>query len=68
VVLDPMHGKHLLASGGTDAIDDVLSETSSSRIAETSAPGRGLHVEMTGTTSRSGLGGGSRLNEGDLGV
>jgi 3-deoxy-7-phosphoheptulonate synthase len=67
---DPMHGNTFVASGGqkTRRFDDVLSETS--KFFEVLSnmgtwPG-GLHVELTGDNVTECLGGGSRLNEGDL--
>ncbi len=67
---DPMHGNTFVASGGqkTRRFDDVLSETSKffellSRLG--TWPG-GLHVELTGDNVTECLGGGSRLDEGDL--
>ncbi len=67
---DPMHGNTFVASGGqkTRRFDDVLSETSKFFEALSSLgtwPG-GLHVELTGDNVTECLGGGSRLNEGDL--
>ena len=67
---DPMHGNTFVASGGqkTRRFDDVLSETS--KFFELLSglgvwPG-GLHVELTGDNVTECLGGGSRLDEGDL--
>ena len=67
---DPMHGNTFVASGGqkTRRFDDVLSETSKffellSRLG--TWPG-GQHVELTGDNVTECLGGGSRLDEGDL--
>jgi 3-deoxy-7-phosphoheptulonate synthase len=67
---DPMHGNTFVASGGqkTRRFDDVLSETSKFFEALSGMgtwPG-GLHVELTGDNVTECLGGGSRLNEGDL--
>jgi len=67
---DPMHGNTFVASGGqkTRRFDDVLSETSKFFEALSGLgtwPG-GLHVELTGDNVTECLGGGSRLNEGDL--
>jgi 3-deoxy-7-phosphoheptulonate synthase len=67
---DPMHGNTFVASGGqkTRHFDDVLSETSKFFELLSSLgtwPG-GLHVELTGDNVTECLGGGSRLNEGDL--
>jgi 3-deoxy-7-phosphoheptulonate synthase len=67
---DPMHGNTFVASGGqkTRRFDDVLSETSKFFEVLTNIgtwPG-GLHVELTGDNVTECLGGGSRLNEGDL--
>jgi 3-deoxy-7-phosphoheptulonate synthase len=67
---DPMHGNTFVASGGqkTRRFDDVLSETSKFFELLSSMgtwPG-GLHVELTGDNVTECLGGGSRLNEGDL--
>jgi 3-deoxy-7-phosphoheptulonate synthase len=65
-----MHGNTFVASGGqkTRDFDDVLSETSKFFELLSSLgtwPG-GLHVELTGDNVTECLGGGSRLNEGDL--
>ena len=67
---DPMHGNTFVASGGqkTRRFDDVLSETSKFFEALSALgtwPG-GLHVELTGDNVTECLGGGSRLDEGDL--
>jgi 3-deoxy-7-phosphoheptulonate synthase len=67
---DPMHGNTFVASGGqkTRRFDDVLSETSKFFALHQAAgtwPG-GLHIELTGDNVTECLGGGSRLNEGDL--
>ena len=67
---DPMHGNTFVASGGqkTRHFDDVLSETSKFFELHQSLgtwPG-GLHIELTGDNVTECLGGGSRLNEGDL--
>ena len=67
---DPMHGNTFVASGGqkTRRFDDVLSETSKFFELHQSLgtwPG-GLHIELTGDNVTECLGGGSRLNEGDL--
>jgi 3-deoxy-7-phosphoheptulonate synthase len=67
---DPMHGNTFVASGGqkTRHFDDVLSETSKFfelHQATGTWPG-GLHIELTGDNVTECLGGGSRLNEGDL--
>ena len=67
---DPMHGNTFVASGGqkTRRFDDVLSETSKFFELLSSLgvwPG-GLHVELTGDNVTECLGGGSRLDEGDL--
>ncbi|MGH3731866.1 MAG: class II 3-deoxy-7-phosphoheptulonate synthase [Acidimicrobiales bacterium] len=69
---DPMHGNTFVASGGqkTRHFDDVLSETSQFFLLHQALgtwPG-GLHVELTGDDVTECLGGGSRLNETDLGV
>ena len=67
---DPMHGNTFVASGGqkTRRFDDVLDETSQffeihQRLR--TWPG-GLHIELTGDDVTECLGGGSRLDEGDL--
>ncbi len=67
---DPMHGNTFVASGGqkTRHFDDVLSETSKFFELHSTLgtwPG-GLHVELTGDNVTECLGGGSRLDEGDL--
>ena len=67
---DPMHGNTFVASGGqkTRHFDDVLAETSQFFELHQSLgtwPG-GLHVELTGDNVTECLGGGSRLDEGDL--
>jgi 3-deoxy-7-phosphoheptulonate synthase len=67
---DPMHGNTFVAAGGqkTRRFDDVLSETSKFFDVHTQLgtwPG-GLHIELTGDNVTECLGGGSRLNEGDL--
>jgi 3-deoxy-7-phosphoheptulonate synthase len=69
---DPMHGNTFVAAGGqkTRRFDDVLSETSKFFDVHTQLgtwPG-GLHIELTGDNVTECLGGGSRLNEGDLNV
>jgi 3-deoxy-7-phosphoheptulonate synthase len=69
---DPMHGNTFVASGGqkTRHFDDVLAETSQFFELHQSLgtwPG-GLHVELTGDNVTECLGGGSRLDEGDLSV
>jgi 3-deoxy-7-phosphoheptulonate synthase len=69
-ICDPMHGNTFVASGGqkTRRFDDVLSETSQFfkiHQALGTWPG-GLHVELTGDDVTECLGGGSRLDEGDL--
>ena len=65
-----MHGNTFVASGGqkTRRFDDVLSETSQFFVVHQALgtwPG-GLHVELTGDDVTECLGGGSRLDEGDL--
>jgi 3-deoxy-7-phosphoheptulonate synthase len=67
---DPMHGNTFVAAGGqkTRRFDDVLSETSKFFEVHQQLgtwPG-GLHIELTGDNVTECLGGGSRLNEGDL--
>jgi 3-deoxy-7-phosphoheptulonate synthase len=67
---DPMHGNTFVAAGGqkTRRFDDVLSETSKFFDVHQQLgtwPG-GLHIELTGDNVTECLGGGSRLNEGDL--
>jgi 3-deoxy-7-phosphoheptulonate synthase len=67
---DPMHGNTFVAAGGqkTRRFDDVLSETSKFFDVHRQLgtwPG-GLHIELTGDNVTECLGGGSRLNEGDL--
>jgi 3-deoxy-7-phosphoheptulonate synthase len=67
---DPMHGNTFVAAGGqkTRHFDDVLSETSKFFDVHQQLgtwPG-GLHIELTGDNVTECLGGGSRLNEGDL--
>jgi 3-deoxy-7-phosphoheptulonate synthase len=67
---DPMHGNTFVAVGGqkTRRFDDVLSETSKFFDVHQEMgtwPG-GLHIELTGDNVTECLGGGSRLNEGDL--
>lgn len=67
---DPMHGNTFVASGGqkTRRFEDVLEETAKFfevHRALGSWPG-GLHVELTGDDVTECLGGGSRLDEGDL--
>jgi 3-deoxy-7-phosphoheptulonate synthase len=67
---DPMHGNTFIAQGGqkTRHFDDILSETSQFfelHQALGTWPG-GLHVELTGDNVTECLGGGSRLDEGDL--
>jgi 3-deoxy-7-phosphoheptulonate synthase len=67
---DPMHGNTFLAAGGqkTRHFDDILAETSEFfklHQALGTWPG-GLHVELTGDNVTECLGGGSRLDEGDL--
>jgi 3-deoxy-7-phosphoheptulonate synthase len=69
-VCDPMHGNTFLAAGGqkTRHFDDIMSETSrffTLHQALGTWPG-GLHVELTGDNVTECLGGGSRLDEGDL--
>jgi len=67
---DPMHGNTFVASGGqkTRHFDDVLSETSKffELLSNLGTWPGGLHVELTGDNVTECLGGGSRLNEGDL--
>ena len=67
---DPMHGNTFVASGGqkTRRFDDVLSETSKffELLSNMGTWPGGLHVELTGDNVTECLGGGSRLNEGDL--
>lgn len=67
---DPMHGNTFVAAGGqkTRRFDDVLSETSKffDVHAELGTWPGGLHIELTGDNVTECLGGGSRLNEGDL--
>lgn len=67
---DPMHGNTFVASGGqkTRHFDDVLSEVAKFFAVHQSLgtwPG-GLHIELTGDNVTECLGGGSRLDEGDL--
>jgi 3-deoxy-7-phosphoheptulonate synthase len=67
---DPMHGNTFVASGGqkTRRFDDVLAETSQFFAVHQALgtwPG-GLHIELTGDNVTECLGGGSRLDEGDL--
>ena len=67
---DPMHGNTFVASGGqkTRRFDDVLAETSQFFAVHQALgtwPG-GLHIELTGDDVTECLGGGSRLDEGDL--
>jgi 3-deoxy-7-phosphoheptulonate synthase len=69
---DPMHGNTFVASGGqkTRRFDDILAETSrffAVHQALGTWPG-GLHIELTGDNVTECLGGGSRLDEGDLEV
>ncbi|MDE3064339.1 MAG: 3-deoxy-7-phosphoheptulonate synthase class II [Acidobacteriota bacterium] len=67
---DPMHGNTFTAAGGqkTRHFDDILSETAQFFAVHQALgtwPG-GLHVELTGDNVTECLGGGSRLDEGDL--
>jgi 3-deoxy-7-phosphoheptulonate synthase len=67
---DPMHGNTFVASGGqkTRRFDDILAETSQFFAVHQALgtwPG-GLHIELTGDNVTECLGGGSRLDEGDL--
>jgi 3-deoxy-7-phosphoheptulonate synthase len=67
---DPMHGNTFVASGGqkTRRFDDILAETAQFFAVHQALgtwPG-GLHIELTGDNVTECLGGGSRLDEGDL--
>ncbi len=69
---DPMHGNTFMASGGlkTRHFDDIMSEVSQFFAVHQALgtwPG-GLHIELTGGDVTECLGGGSRLDEGDLDV
>ncbi len=67
---DPMHGNTFKASGGqkTRRFEDILDEVAQFFAVHQALgtwPG-GLHIELTGDNVTECLGGGSRLNEGDL--